>query len=219
MVGLRGKFGKIRGTEGGHIYHVGHHSGAWWGLTLSGSWQRRRSGRRVAFPISRKEIWFLEIKPCVKMKNFLQQSCRYVLDLPYVKISPDLVGWLRRNVRFPPSDLKACDADISGYGAWKVVIFIGMERYRRDLQLSRSMKRHTSKARIVMSGRLKARAEIEISTLDQVWGRVWGLYRHGGRWVGSTWGREHAKKSGIEFVLFNEKLWEFNWGRRRRKVK
>ena len=23
MVGLRGKFGKIRGTEGGHIYHVG----------------------------------------------------------------------------------------------------------------------------------------------------------------------------------------------------
>ena len=50
------------------------------------------------------------------MKNFIQQSCRYVLDLPSVKISPDLVGWLRRNGRFPPSDLKACDADISGYG-------------------------------------------------------------------------------------------------------
>ena len=50
------------------------------------------------------------------MKNFFRQSCRYASDLPAVKISPDLVGWLRSNRRFTPSDLKTCDVEFSGYG-------------------------------------------------------------------------------------------------------
>ena len=52
-----------------------------------------------------------------KNENFLRQSCRYASDLSSVKISPDLVGWLRSNRRrFTPSDLKPCDAEFSGYG-------------------------------------------------------------------------------------------------------
>ena len=84
----------------------------------------------------------------------------------------------------------------------KVVSFIGMERFRRDLQLLRRMKRHPSKARAVRSERLKTRSKIEVSTLARIGGRGWGLYRRLGRWRGATWSKEQGKTNGFEFGVF-----------------
>ena len=61
-----------------------------------------------------------------------------------------------------------------------------MEIFRRDLQLSRRMKWHPSKARAVRSERLQTRSEIEVSSLGRDGGRVWGLYRRLGRWRHAT---------------------------------
>ena len=77
-----------------------------------------------------------------------------------------------------------------------------MERFRRDLQLLRRMKRHPSKARAVRSERLETRSKIEVSSLGRDVARVWSLYRRGGRFRGASWSKDQAKRNGFEFEVF-----------------
>ena len=96
--------------------------------------------------------WRVLIHPyLVNRSDLLRQICRLnqrtlnmkavgKWDLPSVNIAPDLVGRLRSNRGFTRWDLNPCVAEFSGYGGWKVVRFVGMEIFRRDLQLSRRMK-------------------------------------------------------------------------------
>ena len=79
-----------------------------------------------------------------------------------------------------------------------MVRFIGTEIYRRDLQLSRRIKRHPSKTRTVRRERLKSRSEIEVSSLGRVLARVCGIYSQIGRWIGATWSKEQGKINGFE---------------------
>ena len=73
--------------------------------------------------------------------------------------------------------------------------------YRRDLQLSRRVKRHTSNSLTVRMRRLKTKSEIEILTLARVGGRGCGIYRHLARLRGASWSKEQGKRYGFEFRL------------------
>ena len=75
-------------------------------------------------------------------KNFQYESCRKYRDLPTVQRASDFVGRARWNLGFTPSNLIYCEWKILSYVWWNKMRFVGIERYRRDLQLSCWSRKH-----------------------------------------------------------------------------
>ena len=95
---------------------------------------------------SNKGICLLKVDPYIKTKNFVNESCREWVDLQTHQRNLDLETRAWYWARFPSWDLKSCVAKFDVYGGWKEVGLVGIERFRRDLQLSFRVRRQTTKS-------------------------------------------------------------------------